>query len=319
MSASTVYLHNTQNWLYMLPNGLTLFETGKTKSGLPYLAIKASKASANPFEQIDAQARWVKSLVAGRLNILLADGLYQILLSDVPDVPEAEMAAAIELKAGDLLSYDLDDATLDTIHLPKEAYRGRMRMALIIAARKNPLRLWLMGLIRLGIRVDIIDIETTQLRNLALVKQNFNESGVFHLKTHNSRLVLNYHQEMVLTRTFDIGLSSLLSESTVLEGELEVTVAEDTQAIIQFEALVLEIRRSLDYYESQLGLGAIAEIQFLCDPQHHILADRLADKLGVRFERLDPNDLMDIRMAQSDQDPADYFGLAGTLFRAAAQ
>ena len=124
---------------------------------------------------------------------------------------------------------------------------------------------------------------------------------------------------MVLTRTFDIGLSSLLSESTVLEGELEVTVAEDTQAIIQFEALVLEIRRSLDYYESQLGLGAIAEIQFLCDPQHHILADRLADKLGVRFERLDPNDLMDIRMAQSDQDPADYFGLAGTLFRAAAQ
>jgi len=319
MSASTSYLHKTQQWLYIAPDGLTVIETGKAKDGQPYLAIKASQTSSNPLDQGDEHAQWVKQFVRGNINILLADGLHQVLLSDVPDVPEAEMDAAIELKAGDLLSYDLDDATLNTIHLPKEAYRGRMRMAFIIAAKKAPLRLWLMALIRLGIRVDIIDVETTQLRNLALMKRKFNESGIFHLKTSNSRLVLNYGEEMVLSRNFDIGLSSLSSETTVQDGELELTVTEDTQAAIQLETLVLEIRRSLDYYEAQLGLGSIAEIQFLCDPEHQQLAERLADKLGVRFAQLDPSQFMRIQVTDPDDDPVAYYGLVGTVFRETLQ
>jgi len=319
MSASTTYLHKTQQWLYIAPDGLTVLETGKAKDGLPYLAIKASQASSNPLERSDEQAKWVKQFVTGNINILLADGLHQVLLSDVPDVPEAEIDAAIELKAGELLNYDLDDATLDTIHLPKEAYRGRIRMAFIVAAKKTPLRLWLMALVRLGIRVDIIDVETTQLRNLALMKRKFNESGIFHLKPNNSRLVLNYGQEMVLSRTFDIGLSSLSSETTVQDGELELTVTEDPHANIQLETLVLEIRRSLDYYEAQLGLGSIAEIQFLCDLEHQQLAEQLADKLGVRFEQLDPSEFMRIQVTNPEDDPVAYYGLAGTVFREAIQ
>ncbi|WP_320827267.1 hypothetical protein [Reinekea sp.] len=319
MSTSTTYLHKTQQWLYIAPEGLAVLETGMAKDGMPYLAIKASQPSTNPLDRSEEYAQWVKQQVTGNINILLADGLHQVLLSDVPDVPEAEMDAAIELKAGDLLSYDLDDALLDTIHLPKEAYRGRLRMAFIVAAKKNPLRLWLMALIRLGIRVDIIDVETTQLRNLALMKRKFNESGIFHLKPDNSRLVLNYGQEMVLSRTFDIGLSSLSSETTVQDGELELTVTEDTQAVIQLETLVLEIRRSLDYYEAQLGLGSIAEIQFLCDPLQHQFAEQLADKLGVRFEQLDPSDFMRIQVVDPDDDPVTYYGLAGTAYREIAQ
>ncbi|WP_320823112.1 hypothetical protein [Reinekea sp.] len=319
MSTSITHLHKTQQWLYLAPGGITIFETGKAKDGRPYLTVKASKASSGSFDQSAEHAQWIKKIVTGKLNILLGDGLYQVLLSDVPDVPEAEMDAAIELKAADLLSYDLDAATLDTLHLPKEAYRGRIRMAFIIAARKEPLRSWLVALIRLGIRVDIIDVEATQLRNLALMKRKFNESGILHLQRNNSRLALNYGQEMVLWRTFDIGLSSLVSETTVHDGDLEVTVTEDTQAIIQLETLALEIRRSLDYYESQLGLGAIAEIQFLCDAQYQQLAEQLAAKLGVRFVQLDPNGFMRIQVNDPSDDPVAYYGLVGSIYREVAQ
>jgi len=294
---------------------MTLFETGTSKDTLPYLSVTATTRINNPLENADTNAQWVKEHVKGSVNFLLAEGLYQLLLSDVPDVPDEELESAIELKAADLISYDLDDAVMDIIQLPSEAYRGRMRMAFIVASKKEPLRQWLMALIQKNIRVAFIDIEITQLRNLALANQNYNESGIFHLQSDQSKLVLNFNNEMVLSRAFDIGLTSLINETTVQDGELELTVSEDAQSEIQIESLVLEIRRSFDYYEAQLGLGAIAEIHFLCHSDHQDLAEKLAKKLGVRFSLLRPEDFMHIQLPDPDSDPVAYYGLAGSIYR----
>lgn len=309
--------HKKRVWLYIEETGLTLFETGMGSDALPFLNVLAFVQDTEALSNPSKHAHWVKQTAGKKLNILLAHNQYQLLLSDVPDVAEDEINDAIELKAADLLSFDIDDAALDVIQLPQEAYRGRMRMAFIVAMQKSLLSGWLSELIQLGVKVDLIDVEVTQLRNLSLFHQNYNASGIFYLQNTGSRLVLNFNKEMVLSRAFDIGLSSLIAETTVQDGDLELTVTEDTQSEIQIESLVLEIRRSFDYYEAQLGLGNVAEIQFLCDEQHEPLATELAKRLGVRFTLMRPNDFMRISVQDETIDPLHYYGVTGSVYREA--
>lgn len=309
--------YSKQQWLHFSENGLCLFETGQGKDALPYLDIKATLNTDSPLSAPAAHIRWVRQHAGKRLNILLSNGLYQLLLSDVPDVPESELRDAMELKAADLISYDLEDALIDVILLPSDAYRGRMKMAFIVAMMKTPLQQWLIELAQHGVRVDVIDVEMTQLRNLLVFHQTVPETGILQLTAHSSRLLLTYQREMVLSRAFDIGLGSLIREQTVQDGDLEVTLDSAESSDIQLESLALEIRRSFDYYEAQLGLGSLGEVRLLCDARHDYLADELTQRLGVRFSMIRPEDFMTIRLSQMDLDPVHFYGLTGSVYREA--
>ena len=311
-----------QQWLFLGSNELTLFETSWPKNKLPCLKVVASKAAAEPLHNADGYADWVAKHSAGKLNLLLSHQHTQILLTDIPDVPANEMGSALELKAAELINFEPEDSTLDFVHLPSEAHRGRVRMAYIIAAQKTPLRLWLQALIRRGIRADLIDTEITQLRNTLLFHQNRAESGILHLQAKQSRLLLTFKDEMVLNRTFDIGLNEFYADAdpeqqTLMDGELEITVDQPTQPDIQMETLALEVRRSLDYFESQLALGAIAEISVLCDQRYESLCQQLASKLDVRFQPLRPADFLRIVANDESYDLTNAYAFIGTLYREA--
>ncbi|MDN3650614.1 hypothetical protein QWZ13_17045 [Reinekea marina] len=305
----------TAQWLYLTSQSMTVFRTQASLGKLPSVHIVAHQAVEDPLLHPAAHVDWVKKHLKGNINLLLADSLYQLLLSDVPEVPEDEIESAIEFKAADLIHYDIEEAALDVIQLPDEAYRGRMKMAFIIATQKKPLREWSMALIQKGIRIDVIDVEHTQLRNLTVHLQNYSETGLFHLENARGRLVLNFSGEMVLSRTFDSGLSTLITENTIQEDELEITQSDDAQDDIQLETLVLEMRRSFDYYESQLGLGSIAEVHLLCLPEHAELSTKLAHKLGMRFSPITLSDFMQFTSADELIDPNQMLALAGTAFR----
>lgn len=309
--------HKPQQWLYLSHHGMTVFQTRNDVGKLPSVHITAHQAVEAPLHNPQANVNWVKKHAKGRINLLLADSLYQLLLSDVPDVPEDEIESAIEFKAADLIQYDIENAALDVIQLPSEAYRGRMKMAFIVATQKQPLRDWSMALIEKGIRLDIIDVEHTQLRNLAIHLQNHSETGIFHLENTRGRLILNYQGEMVLSRTFDSGLSTLISETTHHDGELELTQNDETHDDIQFETLVLEMRRSFDYYESQLGLGAVSEVQLLCLPEFLNLSTKLTEKLGMRFSPITISDFISFTSLDDSIDPNQLLAIAGTAFRGA--
>lgn len=306
-----------QRWLHITAYGLTIAETGASKNGMPYFTVIACVKLDNAIDAVDSHIDWVRKYCKKSINIVLHHSLYQLLLSDVPDVPDEELHSAIELKAADLLPYDIDDAVLDVIQLPAEAYRGRMRMAFIIAALKKPLSLWLVALAKKGIKVPIIDTDTTALRNLAVSHQQYSESGILHIKNHSSRLLLNYNSELVLSRSFDIGLNSLTEENVVDDGELELTVSDNERASIQVDSLALEIRRSFDYYEAQLGLGAIAEMMFICDERHSQVAMNVAERLGSRFTLLKPSDHMTVTMPDDSFDTAEFYSILGCAYRGA--
>ncbi|PTY39009.1 hypothetical protein BGP77_09665 [Saccharospirillum sp. MSK14-1] len=296
----------SHNWLYLTPNGFGFAQLRASKGALPQLSAQPWHAEDDPLNRAEELADRVAEHAKGTLNLLLGEGYYQLLLVDVPEVPADEMEAALRLKAAELLHYDLDEASLEVILLPAQAYHGRTRMAFIVATHQQPLRQWALALAKRGLTLTEIDIDQLQLRNLALRATNHQQNGLLHLRPDHCQLLLIYHGELVLTRRFDIGYEDLGAEADgdalILEGQTD----------IQRDSLVLELRRSFDYYESQLGLGSIHQLNLTGWPGTSGMIDDLGAKLGLRFM---PLRLEDYVQVLNEALPESSLPLAGTAFR----
>ena len=58
------------------------------------------------------------------LSSLLAIGDYQLLMVEAPEVPPAELRAAIRWRIRDLIDFHIDDAVLDVFDVPPSGARG---------------------------------------------------------------------------------------------------------------------------------------------------------------------------------------------------
>lgn len=300
-----------QTWVYLTETGIGLLVLERSRQGIVQVKTSLWRAEDKPLEQAEQLADWVTQHTRGQLNLLLSDPAYQLLLVDVPDVPAAEIDAALRFKAAELISYDLDDAAVDIILLPTEAYRGRLRMAFVIAAEKRPLSDWAMAMARRGHRIECIDVDQLTLRNTAIRTLERDQSGLLFMEADRCRLILLFNQEIVLSRQFEIGYSDL---GLGADGDTGL-VLEGTEDI-QLDALSLEIRRSFDYYEAQLGLGAISEVAMLGWPGEPGISETLSDKLDTRFSLLHPEDFI---LSSTDTDwPVELTPALGAAFRESA-
>lgn len=294
------------NWLYLTPTGFGYARLRALAGQLPQWFPQAWQDQDDPLHQPERLADWLAQQTKGQVKILLGDGYYQLLLVDVPAVPAEEMEAALRLKAAELLHYDLDDASLEVILLPAQAYHGRTRMAFVVATRKEPLRRWALALAKHGLTLTSVDIDQLQLRNLALRASDQAQNGLLHLRADHCQLLLIYQDELVLSRRFDIGYHDLGADA---EGDALVL---EGQTDIQRDSLVLELRRSFDYYESQLGLGSINQLQLTGWPGTSGMIDDLGNRLGLRFKPLQLTDFIALPEAPL---PETLLPLAGAAFR----
>lgn len=301
-----------QHWVYLTDAGIGMTGMVTPKNAMPSVVDFDWLAEKDTLNSPSTLADWVAERARGTVNMLLGEGYYQLLLVDVPDVPAGEIESALRLKAAELINYDLEEATIEVILLPADAYRGRLRMAFIIAAQKPPLRAWGLELARRGLKLNCIDIDQLQLRNLAIRAQQRHQTGILHLDQEQCRLELLYENELVLTRQFDIGYQKLGYDP---DGEPGLTLEDQTD--IQIDSLVLELRRSFDYYESQLGLGTVNDVQLLGWPGNADLTTSLGSKLGLRFNLLMLEDYL--MLPPSDNGvPEQLLPLMGTAFREGA-
>lgn len=300
-----------QTWVYLTEVGIGLLVLEHSRQGIAQVKTSLWRAEDKPMQQPELLADWVAQNTRGTLSLLLSDPDYQMLLVDVPDVPADEVDSALTFKTADLISYDLDQASIEIIMLPAKAYRGRLRMAFVIAAEKDPLIAWTMAMAKRGHLISCIDIDQLMLRNTAIRALERDQCGLLLMEANRCRLVLLFEQEIVLSREFEIGYTDLgLSPDgevdLVLEGSLD----------IQLEALALELRRSFDYYEAQLGLGSITDVALLGWPGDPAIGESLGTKLETRFSLLHPEDFI---MMPDDTDwPAALIPALGAAFREVA-
>lgn len=252
------------------------------RAGLPYLlrceraALKSHKATG------PALSRLVKDLdlEGTQCSYVLNRKDYNLHLVEAPEVEPEELRAAVRWKIKDLLDMKVEDAAIDVFPVPKDAYRSR-QMVYVVASLKSRIKSIVEMVSESGLELAVIDIPELVMMNLS---SSFieDEHGIafVDLRRNGSTMNITRGGDLYLSRRINTQLDPDVMQSSEWEG-------------LQ-ERLVLEIQRSLDYYESQMGQGQINRV--VIAPRQHdgvALASALNDQLAANVSVLDIAEHMD--------------------------
>ncbi|WP_236715519.1 MSHA biogenesis protein MshI [Pseudomonas sp. BMS12] len=220
----------------------------------------------------------LKSLVAERdlagvpVNLVLHPATYQMHLLDAPDVPAEELRDAMRWRVKDLIAEPLEQVVVDAFILPEDAYRGRSRMAYCAVLGKARMQAFGDLFEQAGLRLQSIDITALAFRNLGLLAgaENMN-IALLRLRSSEGLISVQNGADLYMVRRIEQGLEHASGD---------------------YAAVTLEIQRSLDYFESQLGKGYINRLLLLPAKRDGAAAlQALGSGLAVKLQALDLREL----------------------------
>ncbi len=222
---------------------------------------------------------------------------YSLLLVEAPDVPPDELKAAMRWRIKDLIDFHIDDAVVDVFDLPDQKRGSANRLMYVVAARANVVRQRVDLLEGAGLSLSVIDVPELALRNVAaLMPEDVAGMALLHL-THETGLILITHQStLYLARRFPSGLGSLeasWSAHSGAEGDGWPPAVRDV-----LDGLVVEVQRSLDYYDSHFSQAPIRHLVVApMAVQVPGMTEYLARQLGLSARVVDLNAVIDSRSA----------------------
>ena len=237
-----------------------------------------------------------------RCTTLLDESEYTLLLTEAPDVRPDELKSALRWRVKGLIDFHINDATLDAFEIPS-GDGGKLREMYVIAARNEAIRRRADALQTAGINLEIIDIPEMAQRNLAaLLPQDAQGVAMLSFGHRGGLLTLSRQGDLYLSRNLDVGLDQLR------QGE---------SASGYYDRVVLEVQRSLDYYESHFRQTPVQHL-VLVPPAGQVpgLLEHLRSNLGVTLSAMNLSDLMDIgEVASSNLEGECLFALGAALRR----
>ena len=188
-----------------------------------------------------------RDLEGTAVNFVLTHSDYKLFLVEAPKVEPHEMESAVKWKIKDLVDGPVDELAVTLFPVPEDAYRGQNDMVYVVAARKSKIKQIVNLVLNSGLELKSIDIPELVLLNIS---NNFSDDSnglaFIDLRSSDSTLNLCKAGNIYLTRHLNTRV-----DQSILNSEEWASVKE---------RLVLEIGRSLDYYESQMGQTPITNI-----------------------------------------------------------
>ncbi len=203
---------------------------------------------ADPLEQLtelqgrlEAQLeslRLSRSTVAGGCNLVLAPEMYNLSLVDRPDVADEELTEAVRWLIQDQVDYPMEDAALDVFELPRSASRERP-MVFAVSLQSEFLSTLVREVNAAGVSVANVDVSELAIRNLIWRQFPQPDQSIAALRlTANSGLIsISRGDELYLARRLS-GVPEQFAESAWESFR---------------ERLLLQVQRSIDYYESAMN------------------------------------------------------------------
>ena len=255
------------------PEGIALARVQQTPGEAPRL-LDCLFRQAAPADQ----PALLKSLVHERglagmpVNLVLHPATYQMLLHDAPDVPAEELRDAMRWRVKDLIAEPIEQVVVDAFCLPEDAYRGRSRMAYCAVLSKARMQAFGDLTAQAGLRLESIDITAMAFRNLGLLAGADNMNiALLRLRSSEGLICVQNGADLYMSRRIEQGLDSAGGD---------------------YGAVTLEVQRSLDYFESQLGKGYINRLLLLPIKRDGAAAlQALSGGLAVKLQALDLREL----------------------------
>ncbi|MEO1751094.1 hypothetical protein [Thiofaba sp. EF100] len=273
-----------------------------------------------------AEASWPQAF-ADLARDLSADGLpvvvsvnsqlASLLQLSLPDVPEAELASALKFRAREISPVPVDDMVLDYVEVPGIRARGGERTGYCAVARLSQMRALRDAIKASGMTLAAIDIKDMVLRHLLARFQPGEENGaLLFIGAQGSRVIVARGDRLYLFRSSNIGAHHL--EGTERRDPLQQDRLEQGEglALGRVEGLVLEIQRTLDFYDSHFTDPPPRQIWLAPDwPFIPHLARQLGDQLRLPVHEIALAEVFDGTQRLSGQ-PADLACLAlGAVLR----
>ena len=181
---------------------------------------------------VDLLCRQLGVAKAAPVALVLPPDAYNLLLIEPPDVPDGEMKEAVRWRNRELLSFPAEEAAIDVFRFPEDAQRGR-RTVFVAAAHRTALSERIAAVLPTRLQVVAIDITELSVRNLTEL------AGAAPLA--------------ILQAADGVGAITLVRGGDVyLSRRIELSELDAERTIDQ---ALLQLQRSLDYFENQLGQG----------------------------------------------------------------
>jgi MSHA biogenesis protein MshI len=188
---------------------------------------------------------------------------YQLVQVEAPQVPAAEIRAAVRWKLRDVITFPVEEAVVDVFGLPTPSRHAHATMVVAVAARNTAVQRLVAVIAPRAPRFDIVDVPELCLRNF---------SDTF------AHLLLTRAGVLYLTRRIDLSRESP-QQAQGGEQPSEISAA----------GLALELQRSLDYYESFYDQPPITELVLApADARTRRLAAALASETSLQVELFEP-------------------------------
>ncbi|WP_347330954.1 MSHA biogenesis protein MshI [Marinimicrobium locisalis] len=209
-------------------------------------------------------------------HLVLGRDDYNLLLVEAPSVPESELREALRWRIRDLIDFPVESAVLDAFMLPEDRGRAGKRMAYVAVAHRERIQERIAQAADARLDLKTIDIPELSLRNI-VYRLCETERGVALVRLGQGAGSLHIVRgaDLHLARRFNVPY----------EGGLLEDLPEDV--------LVLEVQRSLDYFERQMRQpppGQIVLVGENLTPDK--ITDSLSDSLPMDLSALDLESLV---------------------------
>jgi MSHA biogenesis protein MshI len=172
---------------------------------------------------------------------------YSLQLVEAPDVPESDLAAAVKFQIRDSINMSLADAEVQVFAVPESAYRQQGRMLYAAATHRARVMEIRDCVLNAGLVLKAIDVRESVMRDLASqMASDENGLACLDVREGQARLLLIKSGDIYLCRQ----LNTQIDQSQMASQDWANT----------FQRFLVELQRSFDYFENQMGQGQILRL-----------------------------------------------------------
>lgn len=282
------------NGISVTPAGFSVARVRRRIGARPELesCVFRPLGEADPAQALASLAREYR-LGKSPCSALMEAQAYSLLLIEAPAVPPAELQAAARWRIKDLIDFPPDQAVVDVLDLPAQP-TGRPRTVYVVAARTATIKGYVGQLHGAGLKLSIIDIPELALRNIAtLLPEDSRGLVLLHLAQHGGHIILTRQSMLFLARSIETGTARLMSCLPAAQQRSDGFDAPTPELKQALDGIILEIQRSLDYYESHYAQPPITQLVITpMEPEVPGAVKYIAANIGIPTREIDLNQVV---------------------------
>jgi MSHA biogenesis protein MshI len=248
-------------------------------------------------------------------NFVLGPHQFSFVLTETPEVQEQELVSAMRWKSKELLDMEMDEVVIDCLPIPGQKQRGRQPMAYVIAADIDVLKSYVALIEKSDLALRSIDIPAMVQRNIAsLLPEDKHGVALLNLYKRSGLLTVTRGGEVFLARDLEVGYANFAKPQEQDSGMQLDGLPPATQSTL--DAIVLEVQRSIDYYERYFAQPPIHSL-VIAPMQREVpgMVEYIASQLGLQVRELDLNVLLGLAETMPRNQQSQCLSAIGAALR----